>query len=159
MEHPYVYEGEYTSPRWQGNIQNSQWLEVLHLFAAVRRISTSSRNLCHVSHLPCKISLWKGRRKCYKANKPCRAISRSGSSHLGPVLKFRLPHDASSGHPILSVSPWERYVVETWKFSGSLSYLRSMLSTYCMNGLTGGGPFGSQGHETCVADFCASVLC
>jgi hypothetical protein len=40
VEHLYIYEHNF-SPRWQDDIEDSQWLEVLHLFTAVKYLYLS----------------------------------------------------------------------------------------------------------------------
>ena len=37
----YIYEHEYFQPRWQDDIEDSQWLEALHLFTAVKYLYLS----------------------------------------------------------------------------------------------------------------------
>ena len=41
VEHLYICEGKYWQPRWQDDIEDSQWLEVLHPFSAVKYLYLS----------------------------------------------------------------------------------------------------------------------
>jgi hypothetical protein len=41
VEHLYIHEGGYISPRWQNDIENSQWLECFHLFTAAKNLYLS----------------------------------------------------------------------------------------------------------------------
>ena len=41
MEHLYIYDDKYFPPRWQDDIEDSQWLEVLHPFTAVKYLYLS----------------------------------------------------------------------------------------------------------------------
>ena len=41
VEHLYIYEGKLSPPRWQDDIEDSQWLEVLHPFTAVKYLYLS----------------------------------------------------------------------------------------------------------------------
>jgi len=41
VEHLYICEAKYKKPRWQDDIEGSQWLEVLHLFTAVKYLYLS----------------------------------------------------------------------------------------------------------------------
>jgi len=41
VERLYIYENEYARPRWQDDIEDSQWLEVLHPFTALKDLHVS----------------------------------------------------------------------------------------------------------------------
>jgi hypothetical protein len=41
LEHLYIYDDEYSQPLWQDDIENSQWLELLQPFTAVKNLHLS----------------------------------------------------------------------------------------------------------------------
>ena len=73
VQYLYICEGTDSQPRWQDDIEDSQWLEVLDPFIAVKDLCLS-RNSRHVSFPPCKI----GRGKCCP---PFRIFSWRISTH------------------------------------------------------------------------------
>ena len=38
VEHLYICEAKYEKPRWQDDIEDNQWLEVLHPYTAVKNL-------------------------------------------------------------------------------------------------------------------------
>jgi hypothetical protein len=43
VEHLYIYENQLSQPRWQDDIENGQWLELLHPFTAVKSLFLSQK--------------------------------------------------------------------------------------------------------------------
>jgi hypothetical protein len=115
LEHLYICEGIYSRSRWQGDIENDQWLELLHPFTTVKNLYLSKgvvppialalqelveRRLTDV--LPVLQGLW--------LEEPC-PLGLVQEPHLsGPVQENIDKFIASrllSSHPI-AVSPWDR---------------------------------------------------
>ena len=49
VEHLYILEDEFMQPRWQDNIENGQWLELLHPFTAVKRLLLSQNFVSRIA--------------------------------------------------------------------------------------------------------------
>ena len=89
----YIQQDPYSSPQpdWQGNIENSLWLELLHPFSTVKNLHLSKE----IVRLHCKSLLGTERQKCCP---PSRIFSWRRSSQLGvsrKTLGSSLPRDSS----------------------------------------------------------------
>ena len=51
LENLYVYSVPYSQPDWQGNIESTEWLALLHLFTTVKNLHISEEFSCIVSVL------------------------------------------------------------------------------------------------------------
>jgi len=48
-ERLYIYERSYSELKWQDDIENSQWLELLHPFTAVKYLCLSEKFARHIA--------------------------------------------------------------------------------------------------------------
>ena len=115
LEHLYICEDRYSHSRWQDDVENDQWLELLHPFTTVKNLYLSKGVVPHIApalqelvwHRPTEVlpalqgllleGLW-----------PLGLVEDRSLS--GPVLETIEKFVASrqlSGHPI-AVSPWDR---------------------------------------------------
>jgi hypothetical protein len=72
VEHLYIIEGRFFEPHWQDDIENSQWLELLHQFTAVKGLHIPG---IHATYGTCPSRAYQGKRD--------RGVTRPADSFLG----------------------------------------------------------------------------
>ena len=103
VEHLYMCEAKYGKPRWQDDIEDSQWLEVLHPFTAVKYLYLSpefaSRIVPALQELAEEVLLPSLQNIFLEDLHPSRPVQ-------GAIEKFVAARQLAS-HPI-AVSHWDR---------------------------------------------------
>ena len=106
VEHLYIHEGGYMSPRrWQNDVENSQWLEVLHLFTAARNLYLSKEFSPRIA--PALKELVGGRTTEVLPTLQSLSFEDLPSGPVQEDVGDFLAARQLSGHPI-TVSSWER---------------------------------------------------
>jgi hypothetical protein len=102
-EHLYIYEHKYSQPHWQDDIEDSQWREVLHPFAAVKYLYLSREFTSRIAPalqelvgevLPSLQNLFL---EDFNPSEPIQ----------GAIGKFVAARQLTGGYPI-AVSRWDR---------------------------------------------------
>jgi hypothetical protein len=105
VEHFYIHKGGYMSPRWQSDIENSQWLEVLHLFTAAGNLYLSKEVSPRIA--PALQELVGGRTTEVLPTLQSLSLEVQPSGPVQEAIGDFLAARQLSGHPI-AVSSWER---------------------------------------------------
>jgi hypothetical protein len=105
VEHLYIHEGGYMPSRWQNDIENSQWLEVLHLFTAAKNLYLSKEFSPRIA--PALQELVGGRTTEVLPTLQSISLEVQLSGPVQEVIGDFFAARQLSGHPI-AVSSWER---------------------------------------------------
>ena len=105
VEHLYVHEGGYTSPLWQNDVDNSQWLEVLHPFNAVEKLYLSKEFSPRIA--PALQELVGGRTTEVLPALQSLSLEDPQSGPVQEAIGGFFAARELSGHPI-SISSWDR---------------------------------------------------
>jgi len=106
VEHLYIREGGYTSPHWQDDIEDFQWLEVLHIFSATKNLHVSGEFLPRIAFALQELVGGRTAEVLPTLRSLFLEEVQSSEPVLGAIGDFVAARHLS-GHPI-SVSPWER---------------------------------------------------
>ena len=101
VEHLYIYEQKYWQPRWQDDIEDSQWLEVLHPFTAVKHLYLSRE---FVSRIAPALQELSGEVLPSLQNILLEDLHSSGPVH-GAIGKFVAARQLAGHH--IAVSCWD----------------------------------------------------
>ncbi len=117
MEHLYIYDGYYLLPHWQDDIEDGQWLEVLHPFTSVKKLYLSRELTPFIAPA---LQEFVGERVT-EVLPALQTLFLEEDHPLGPVQeaigKFVAARQLA-GHPII-VSHWE--IVSHWDREDELS--------------------------------------
>ena len=115
LEDLYIHEKSYSQPRWQNDVENTLWLELLHRFAAVKKLYLCKEFVPRIA--PALQELVGGRTT--EVLPTLENIFLEGFQPSGPVHKGIEKFVAArqlTGHPV-AVSQWDRDSGEEGKWT------------------------------------------
>jgi hypothetical protein len=106
VEHLYILEDRYSGLRWHGDIENSQWLELLHPFTAVKGLYISREFASRIAPVLQEL-VGEGTTGVLPALQTLFLEETLPSGHVQEAIGQFVAARQLAGHPI-SISRWER---------------------------------------------------